>query len=345
MAPAEKKKKEEAKEAERKRAEQRQLLKKKKLRETVVNSVLAFPTYRPSSSSFRRRPSFPQEYNNEQNQSQGQGQGVVHAPVIKKKWVPKSGSLSENGAAKATASPSSLEMEKEKGNETEGCEATVEKKQTNEGVVDGEEKTKEEEGINNGGDGSSSIKSVDGKSRQNKNGSVRRKLRKQKKAVDGGEKKEAEDTKEGDTSSVQNQITPHLYTLKEYEEMKKRESLKEKKDNDNNSSHQQPQSPKKVSIDVNKEFQTPLVDERQRRFDNGGRRFNSEVRRRHNNARPMHNNGEPRFNNEGPRYNNGERRFNNEGRRFENGGQRFNNEGQKLEFSLNNAEFPILGRK
>ncbi|XP_050365340.1 uncharacterized protein LOC126783850 [Argentina anserina] len=344
---AEKKKKEEAKEAERKRAEQRQRLKKKKLRDAVVNSVLAFPAYRPPSS-FRRHPSFPQVYNDEQKQ----GQGVVHAPIVKKKWVPKSG---ENGAALAAVNSSSLELEKEKekGKETEACDATVEKKQTKEGGVDGEEKTKEEVGSNNGGDGGSSSKSVDGNSRQNKNGSLRRKLRKQKKAADGGETKEAEDTKEGDTSSVQNQFTPRSYTLKEYEEMKKRESLKI---NDNDSSHQQqPQPPKKVTIDVNTEFRTP--QERQGLFDNGGRRFNNGGRRFNNGGQRY--NGERRFNNEGRRFDNGGQRFNNEGRRFDNGGQIFNNEGRRfdngrqrsnkegqrgLEFNLNDAEFPTLGR-
>ncbi|XP_062025950.1 uncharacterized protein LOC133742268 [Rosa rugosa] len=360
---AEKKRKEEAKEAERKKEEERQQQKKKNIRDTLLNSVLAFPTHRPSSS--RRRPNFPREYNDEQNQGQG-----VHAPVVKKKWVPKSEleSKSENGAAKAAASPSSsnkiqgtqkeeaknqiqshqgyyqqrrgrgfghgayqnrgtrtgsysehsdkknvLELEKER--ETQGCDAAAEKQQTKE-AVDGDKQSKEE-GVNNDGDGGSSSKSVDGKKSQNKNGSLRRKLRKQKAAA-GGEKKDGEDTnQEGDTSSVQNQSTPRLYTLKEYEEMKKRESLNEKKEGESNSAH-----PKRVTVDVNKEFRTPQVDERQRGLDNGGRRFN----------------------NEGRRFNNGGRRFNNEGRRFDNGWQSSNNEGRRLQYSLDNAdEFPTLG--
>ncbi|XP_040369192.1 eukaryotic translation initiation factor 3 subunit A-like [Rosa chinensis] len=392
---AEKERKEEAKEAERKKEEERQQGKKKNIRDTLLNSVLAFPTHRPSSS--RRRPNFPREYNNEQNQGQG-----VHAPVVKKKWVPKSEleSKSENGAAKAAASPSSsnkiqgtqkeevknqvqshqgyyqqrrgrgfghgayqnrgtrtgsysehsdkknvLELEKER--ETQGCDAAVEKQQTKE-AVDGDKQSKEE-GVNNDGDGGSSSKSVDGKKRQNKNGSLRRKLRKQKAAA-GGEKKDGEDTnQEGDTSSVQNQSTPRLYTLKEYEEMKTRESLnekkegeslEEKKDNDINSAH-----PKRVTVDVNKEFRTPQVGERQRGLENGGRRFNNEGRRFTNGGQRF-NNGGPRFNNEGRRFDNGGQRSNNEGRRFDNGGQRSNNGGRRLQYSLDNAdEFPSLGRK
>lgn len=81
--------------------------------------------------------------------------------------------------------------------------------------------------VSTGVDGDSSTKSSDGRRRQNRNGSVRRKLKKKKAAE--GEKKEGENNQKVDTSNVVHNQYTQVYTLKEYE------SLKKKRDDDNKS--------------------------------------------------------------------------------------------------------------
>lgn len=111
-----------------------------------------------------------------------------------------------------------LNLEKE---ESQGAAVVV----VENGITDGGHVSMNGSKDSTGVDGDSSTKSSDGRRRQNKNGSLRRKQLKKKKAAEA-EKKEGDNEKVDTSGAVQKQYT-RVYTLKEYE------SLKKKKDNVN----------------------------------------------------------------------------------------------------------------
>jgi hypothetical protein len=181
-------------------------------------AVAPSSTTSPSSSSDQNQESKREEAKD--NGTDGEGWQLV-APRRRRKQGSDRRSYPDQTQTNCNNN-NGLELEKE---ESRGAAAVVmENGQTDGGHVNNGMNGSE---VSTSRDGDNSIKSSDGRRRQNRNGSVRRKLKKKKAAE--GEKKEGENNQKVDTSNaVHNQYT-QVYTLKEYE------SLKKKRDDDNKS--------------------------------------------------------------------------------------------------------------